>query len=103
MSKPDFQLLSVATYLDWQPSNSFVITGKRCSNSNSEENRRNAKGEVGGVANGKMGVGEASEASSHRVGEEDTIGSHSEYKDKDTRSKGNFPRIKKKSMIMKAT
>ena len=56
----------------------------------SKENHRNAKGEVGGVANGKTGVGEASKASSHRVGEEDTIGSHSEYKDKDTRSKGNF-------------
>ena len=70
----------------------------------SEENRRNAKDDVeGGVANGKMGVGEASEASSHIVGEEDTIGSHSEYKDKDTRSKGNFPRIKKKSMITKLT
>ena len=70
----------------------------------SEENRRNVKSEVeGGVANGKMGVREASEASSHRVGEEDTIGSHSEYKDKDTRSKGNFLRIKKKSMITKPT
>ena len=70
----------------------------------SEENHRNVKGEVeGGVANGKMGVGEASEASSHRVGEEDTIGSHSEYKDKDTRSKGNFPRRKKKSLIIKPT
>ena len=68
----------------------------------SEENHRNAKGEVeGGVANGKTGLGEASKASSHRVGEEDTIGSHSEYKDKDKRSKGNFPRIKKKSMIRK--
>ena len=42
-----------------------------------------------------MGLGEASVASSHRVSEEDTIGSHSKYKDKDTRSKGNFPRIKK--------
>ena len=62
----------------------------------SEENRRNAKDDVeGGVANGKMGVGEASEASYHRVGEEDTIGPHSEYKDKDTRWKGNFPQIKK--------
>ena len=50
-----------------------------------------------------MGVGEASEASSHRVGEEDTIGSHSEYKDKDTRSKGNFPRIKKKIEVTKIT
>ena len=70
----------------------------------SEENCRNAKSNVeGGVANGKMGVGEASEASSHRVGEEDTIGSHSEYRDKDTRPKGNFPRIKKKNMIMKLT
>ena len=62
----------------------------------SEENRRNAKDKVEeGVANGKMGVGEASKASSHRVSEEDTIGSHSEYKDKDTRSKDNFLRIKK--------
>ena len=35
----------------------------------SKENRRNVKGEVeGGVANGKTGMGEASEASSHRVG-----------------------------------
>ena len=70
----------------------------------SEENRRNAKDDVeGGVANGKMGVGEASKASSHRVSEEDTIGSHSEYKDKDTRLKDNFPRIKKKFMITKLT
>ena len=62
----------------------------------SEENRRNAKSDVeGGVANGKTGVGEASEASSHRVGEEETIGSHSEYRDKDTRPKGNFPQKKK--------
>ena len=62
----------------------------------SEENCRNAKGDVeGGVANGKTRVGETSEASSHRVGDEDTFGSHSEYKDKDARSKGNFPRIKK--------
>ena len=64
----------------------------------SEENRRNAKGDVeGGVANGKTGVGEASKASCHRIGDEDTIGSHSEYKDKDTRLKGNFPQIKKKN------
>ena len=41
------------------------------------------------------GLGEASEASSHRVGEEDTIGSQSENWDKDTRLRGNFPRIKK--------
>ena len=70
----------------------------------SKENRRNVKGEVeGGVAHGKTGLGEASEASSHRVGQEDTIGSHSEFKDKDTRSKGNFPRIEKKFMITKLT
>ena len=70
----------------------------------SEENCRNAKSDVeGGVANGKTGVGEASEANSHRVGEEDTIGSHSEYRDKDTRSKVNFPRIIKKYMITKLT
>ena len=62
----------------------------------SKENCRNAKDEIEeGVANGKMGVGEASEASSNRVGEEDTIGSHPEDQDKDTRLKGNFPRIKK--------
>ena len=62
----------------------------------SKENCRKVKDEVEkGVANGKMGVGEASEASSHRVGEEDTIGSHSENRDKETRLKGNFPRIKK--------
>ena len=63
----------------------------------SEQNPRNAKDEVEeGVANGKTGVGEASEASSYRVSEEDTIDSHSEYKEKkDTRSKSNFPRIKK--------
>ena len=70
----------------------------------SKENRRNVKdGVEEGVANGKMGMGEAREASSNRVGEEDTIGSHSEDWDKETRSKGNFPRIKKRGMIMKKT
>ena len=70
----------------------------------SKENRRNAKSDgEGAVANGKTGVGEASETSSHRVGEEDTIGSHYEYRDKDIRSKGNFPRKKKKDMITKLT
>ena len=62
----------------------------------SKENHRNVKDKVEeGVANGKTGVGEASEASSDRVSEENTIGSHSGTQDKDTRSKGNFPRIKK--------
>ena len=61
-----------------------------------EENRRNVKdGVEEGVANGKMGVGEASKASSHRVGEEDTIGSHLENWDKETKLKGNFLHIKK--------
>ena len=62
----------------------------------SKQNHRKAKdGEEEGVANGKAGVGEAREASSHRAGEESTIGSHSENQDKDTRSKGNFPGTKK--------
>ena len=70
----------------------------------SKQNRRNGKdGVEEGVANGNLGVGEASEASSHRLGEEDTIGSHSENWDKETRSKGNFPRIKKKDIITKKT
>ena len=69
----------------------------------SEQNHRNAKeGEEEGVAKGKAGVGEASEASSHRVGEEDTIGSQSKDRDKEMRSEGNFP-SKKKDMITKKT
>ena len=62
----------------------------------SEQNCRNVKDREGeGVANGKAGVGEAREASFHRVDEEDTIGSQSKDWDKETRSKGNFPSKKK--------
>ena len=52
-------------------------------------------GEEEGVANGKAGVGEAREASTHRVGQEDTIGPQSKDRNKETRSKGNFPSKKK--------